>query len=252
MVVLPIPFQLHTKRCDGFSPAPTAPGGALLYLLPPLGWGLQGSSQQNCDFAQCSSSCSSPPSVGWMASADGWGFARTLAPLPTLGHALAVYFPPPLRGGDQIRACSPLRPALGRVLEARCCFCSSEQCSFFNHSFFFFFFPAAVQCSCLRYSPQPWSADSCLASSPCVCLGISPSPPAFTGLNLVHTLLKALPFFLAPSLLYQGRFELRPCLPMQWWSRGSSPAGGEVDCGHSELCTDSGCSRGRLSHCPFL
>lgn len=168
MVVLPIPFQLHTKRCDGFSPAPTAPGGALLYLLPPLGWGLQGSSQQNCDFAQCSSSCSSPPSVGWMASADGWGFARTLAPLPTLGHALAVYFPPPLRGGDQIRACSPLRPALGRVLEARCCFCSSEQCSFFNHSFFFFFF--LLQCS---------APASVTAPSPGLQTAALPALPAF-------------------------------------------------------------------------
>lgn len=64
------------QRCDGFSPAPAAAGGALLDLLPPPAWGLQGSLYQNWDFAQCSSSCSSPPTppaVGWMASADGWG-----------------------------------------------------------------------------------------------------------------------------------------------------------------------------------
>lgn len=78
-----------------------------------------------------------PPCRGLDGLCRWMGVARALAPLPTLGHALAIDFPPPLRGGDQIRACSPLRPVLGRVLEARCCFCSSEQCSFFNLSFFF-------------------------------------------------------------------------------------------------------------------
>lgn len=116
-----------------------------------------------------------PPCRGLDGLCRWMGVARALAPLPTLGHALAVYFPPPLRGGDQIRACSPLRPVLGRVLEARCCFCSSEQCSFFNLSFFF---SAAVQSSCLRYSPQPWSAGSRLASSPCICLGVFPITPS--------------------------------------------------------------------------
>lgn len=63
------------QRCDGFSPAPAAAGGALLDLLPPPAWGLQGSLYQNWDFAQCSSSCSSPPTplpwAGWPLQMDG-------------------------------------------------------------------------------------------------------------------------------------------------------------------------------------
>lgn len=106
-----------------------------------------------------------PPCRGLDGLCRWMGVARALAPLPTLGHALAVDFPPPLRGGDQIRACSPLRPVLGRVLEARCCFCSSEQCSFFNLSFFFL-----LQCR---------APASVTAPSPGLQAAASPALPAF-------------------------------------------------------------------------
>lgn len=175
--VRPIPSQLHAEMrwlqpspscCwRGFAgPPPPSCMGASGLFVPELGF---------CSVQFLLQQPPHPPCRGLDGLCRWMGVARALAPLPTLGHALAVDFPPPLRGGDQIRACSPLRPVLGRVLEARCCFCSSEQCSFFNLSFFF---SAAVQSSCLRYSPQPWSAGSRLASSPCICLGVFPITPS--------------------------------------------------------------------------